>query len=270
MAEPPRASTFELAAPGSTPPSQTATTCLDVALALSAVCLLPLCCRKLLESCGAALPLLLYYGLYCVLIVRWRRGTFGYSPPWNLVPWRFPPNSLQRCRSYKLVAAFCVLLAVQACAQVASFETIQVDQDASWTQAGFLCTLLVWAPANSMLEQLSWLYCFDAFDKYGLSEVPFSMGRRLAQSTLGLLACLALVGSIHVFFWTKFLPDYVRVEPQHTVLFTSRFVVTPGYILVREWSQSMTPVAMVHILSDVCLVLGSRYDLLPRLFRPLP
>ena len=63
---------------------------------------------------------------YCVLIVRWRRGTFGYSPPWNMVPWRYPRNSLQRSRSYKLVAAFCVLLAVQVVAQVASFETIQV------------------------------------------------------------------------------------------------------------------------------------------------
>ena len=113
----------------------------------------------------------------------------------------------------------------------------------------------------------------DAFGRFSFEADPDASGRsgqcrRWLQTALGTVACLAFVGQIHVLFWTKFLPAYAETQPHKTILFASRFVVTPGYIALFDWTGSVTPAFVIHVLSDICLVVGGRYDLVPRLFTP--
>ena len=93
------------------------------------------------------------------MIVRWRRGTYCYSIPAFLAP-----SSGLGLSTRLLQSALCmVVLGVQSIAQWSSFETIVPDSAPSRTESGFWATLFVWAPINSLLEQLLWLYIYEAF-----------------------------------------------------------------------------------------------------------
>lgn len=80
---------------------------LDLGLALIATFLLPIACWLLLDWSGAFLPLILYYGVFCVAIALWRKKSFDYVRP---VSW-----------SFKL---FIGLLALQIFIQTIAYLTI--------------------------------------------------------------------------------------------------------------------------------------------------
>ncbi len=58
---------------------------LDLVLALVATFLLPLACWALFDWSGALLPLVLYYGVFCVAIVLWRKKSLEYVETGELV-----------------------------------------------------------------------------------------------------------------------------------------------------------------------------------------
>jgi hypothetical protein len=99
---------------------------LDLGLALIATFLMPVACWLLLDWSGALLPLILYYGVFCVAIVLWRKKSLDYVRP---VSW-----------SFKL---FIGLLALQIFIQTIAYLTIIPVND-PWE--GVLLTLLIWVP----------------------------------------------------------------------------------------------------------------------------
>src|SRR5450756_1845534 len=54
---------------------------LDLGLALIATFLLPIACWLMLDWSGALVPLILYYGVFCVAIVLWRKKSLDYVRP---------------------------------------------------------------------------------------------------------------------------------------------------------------------------------------------
>jgi hypothetical protein len=54
---------------------------LDCLLALLIAFGLPVACGLLYPVTGALVPLILYYGLCCTGVVKWRRGTLEYHRP---------------------------------------------------------------------------------------------------------------------------------------------------------------------------------------------
>ncbi|MCB0160745.1 MAG: hypothetical protein KDD83_21580, partial [Caldilineaceae bacterium] len=103
---------------------------LDLALAVLLALGLPLAAAWLLDvTGGAAAGLALYYGVCCVAIVRWRRGTLGYH---RVVRW-----------PWLLFAASLITPALIATLNWQFLPRV----DAPWL--GVLLTLLIWAPLNA-------------------------------------------------------------------------------------------------------------------------
>jgi hypothetical protein len=214
---------------------------LDLVLALVATFLLPLACWALFEWSGALLPLLLYYGIFCVAIVLWRKKSLEYERP---VSW-----------SLKL---FIALMAVQIVTQTAAYMTI-ISSDDPWE--GVLLTLLIWVPLNAAMEQLLWVYIFDAF------ETRWTERRaRFIGGVIGMLLSIIFVGMIHVLFWAEFLPTFESVTPWSQIFLASQFIITPGYLLLYRRTGSMWPLFLIHIVSDATLVIAGTYSIWPYLW----
>ena len=213
---------------------------LDCLLALVIAFGLPVACGLLYPLTGALVPLALYYGLCCVGVVKWRRGTLEYRRPKT---WAFP--------------IFLTMIAMQLIQQIIGFVLVQPIPSPS--AVGMLLTLIVWAPLNALMEQLSWIYCYDAFASRFTKK-----NQRIMGNIIGLVLMLSLVGLIHVLFWAKFTPAYL-VSSSFFVFTALQFATTGLYIVLYRKVHSMIPLALVHIISDVGLVLVPGFSILPYL-----
>jgi hypothetical protein len=213
----------------------------DIALALGATFALPVACGFLLRETGALLSLALYYGVFCVGVVLWRKGSLEYHRP----------------RSWAL-RLFLLLLTVQVVAQVCGGLTIVPRND---PLVGVILTLLIWAPVNALCEQLLWVYIFEAF------ATRFSEGaKRITGTVVGVLMTLTFVGLIHAIFWGEFLPSFESTFPYFQIFFAAQFVMTAGYLLLYRRTGSMVPLFLLHIIADVTLVLAAMYSIVPDLW----
>ena len=216
-------------------------TSLDLGLALIATFLLPIACWLLLDWSGAILPLLLYYGVFCTAIVLWRKKSLDYVRP---VSW-----------SFKL---FIGLLALQIFIQTNAYLTVIPVND-PWDRV--LLTLLIWVPINAAMEQLLWVYIFDAFETRWTER-----RKRFIGGVIGMLMAVLFVGLIHVLFWSKFLPSFESITPWSQIFLIAQSVITPGYLLLYRRTGSMWPVFAIHIIADAVLVLGAMYSIWPALW----
>src|SRR5271157_320829 len=184
---------------------------------------LPIVCGLIYPLTGALLPLILYYGVCCVGVVKWRRGSLEY---------RYPQN-------WALLVFF-GMIALSVLQQVIGlvFTTPQAYHDL----VGVLLTLFIWVPINSCMEQLSWIYCFDAF------ATRFPDGRKkVSFNVIGVVIMLMLVGLIHAFFWAKFTPAIGTSPSSIVIFFALQFIITPLYIVLYRKTHSMVPLALVHV-----------------------
>lgn len=125
---------------------------------------------------------------------------------------------------------------------------------------GVFISLVVWAPINALMEQLSWIYCYDAFASRFAKK-----NQRILGNIIGLVLMLSLVGLIHVLFWAQFTPAYSATSSFFIVFMTLQFATTVLYIILYRKARSMIPLALVHIISDVGLVLIPGFSILPYL-----
>jgi hypothetical protein len=214
---------------------------LDCLLALLIAFGLPVACGFLYPVTGAIVPLVLYYGLCCIGVVKWRRGTLEYRHPKT---WALP--IFLTMIAMQLIQQFIGLVLVQ---RVLSPDTV-----------GVFISLIVWAPLNALMEQLSWIYCYDAFASRFTKR-----NQRIIGNIIGIILMLSLVGLIHVLFWAKFTPAYSATSSFFLVFTVLQFATTGLYIVLYRKAQSMVPLALVHIISDVGLVLVPGFSILPYL-----
>lgn len=214
---------------------------LDLMLAVLIAVVLPPATAWLLEvTGGAAAGLVLYYGVCCVGVVLWRRGTLGYHPvaqwPWLL---------------------FGISLITPAL--IATLNAFYLPRvDAPWL--GVLITLFIWAPLNAAMEQLSWFYVLDAW------RFRWRTGAlRWVGLTVGIVLLLALVALIHIFFWSRFLPTSQESAPDWAQAAQQLFYypLVLSYWFLYHRSRSMWPTFVVHFLVDAQLAILARYSILP-------
>lgn len=218
-------------------------TFLDIAIALLATFFLPIVSYFLFIKFGALIPLILYYGVFCYLIVYWRKGSFHYHKRFSL-----------------LTNYFIVFLVFELFLTLISTQTYTFTDD--FNLFGFLVTLLVWAPINAFSEQLSWIYVYDVFDKL----LNTKYGQRVGI-VIGLIFYFSIIGLIHIFFWASFLfeAETLKVYPWSQLLLSGQFVVATGYLVVYKKSKSMWPVFFLHLVTDVTTVLLTGYSIIPDL-----
>jgi hypothetical protein len=213
---------------------------LDLLLAAAiALGLPPLAAALYTLTGGIAASLVLYYGICCVGIVWWRRGSLGYSRPR-----RWPWGLLGLC------------LVVPVALAIVNAGTLP---DAHAPLLGVSLTLAIWAPLNAALEQLSWFYVLDAWRTRWTGRVS-----RWVGLAVGILLLLILVGMIHVVFWTRFLP-VAQPGPLSWLIIPLNFALTGAYAALYYRSGSMWPVFVVHLLADLQAVVLGHYSLLPYL-----
>jgi len=213
---------------------------LDLALATAVALGLPPAAAWLEERTGGAgTSLILYYAVCCVALVRWRTGTLDYRwpPRW---PWEiFLPSLLLPLASAAI--------------------NREALPDAGASTAGLWLTLLVWAPLNGALEQLSWFYVLDAWRNRWRDGAARWLGLGV-----GVLLLLALVGMIHALFWSRFLP-LAEPTPLSRFVIPLNVLLTLAYGLLYYRTRSMWPVFVVHLLVDLQLVLLANYSIVPHL-----
>jgi hypothetical protein len=224
-------------------------TSLDLILATISALAMPIVAGYLFDFTGALVPLAIYYGLFAVLIVRWRRGSLGY---------RIQRGNIQTQFKSYLTPLFGVLFLLQTVLVIISwFTLIRVE---ILNPLGWILTLAIWAPINGFSEQLIWLYAFDSFAEY-YKEGP----KRSIMVFIGGALYLALIGMIHVLFWAKFLLEssYVFIFTQ--IFFIIQFIIPIGYIFLYRRTGSMWPIGIIHVFLNLAGVLFSGYSILPHL-----
>ena len=213
---------------------------LDLLLAsVVAVGLPPLAAWLFGVTGGAFASLILYYGIACVLLVLWRKGTLDYRQPTRW-PW----------------ASFAAGLALVAIITATNWDAYP---DYGATRIGLLLTALIWAPLNGAMEQLSWQYVLDAWRNRWPAGWPRWLGL-----AIGIILMVTLVTLIHVLFWSLFLPakragGIVWLTPVLNTLLTG------VYVLLYLQSRSMWPTFVIHTLVDLQLVLLANYSIVPHL-----
>lgn len=213
----------------------------DLFLAIGSTFGLPLLASFLLAETGAFLPLSIYYGVFCFGIVKWRKKTLDYHMP--------DSSSLP---------LFLLVLLVQI-GRIISSSLMYSPLEVS-TFFGFLLTLILWSPINAISEQLFWIYVYDAFAQY------YDTGwKNQIFNGIGLILYLTLVGLIHILFWSKFLFEPNKIFPWYPLFFLFNFVISFSYLLLYRKSDSMVPVAVIHLLTDVSAVYFTRYSIIPYL-----
>ena len=189
---------------------------------------------------GAIGGLLVYYGLACILLVYWRKGTLDYRLP-SSWPWG--------------LFLFSLLLPL---ANAAINWGNLPNYSASFT--GVLATALIWAPLNGALEQLSWLYVLDAWRNRWRSG-PL----RWVGLAVGILLLLSLVTLIHLLYWSRFLP-LAQPNAWSWAAIPLNIILTAAYVLLYYRARSFLPVFIIHFLVDLQLVLLAHYSIIPDLF----
>jgi membrane protease YdiL (CAAX protease family) len=215
------------------------TTNLDLILSVVTAFGLPFACAWLFGASGGAWSgLLLYYLGACIVLVWWRKGGFDYHWPQRW-PWGW-------------FVAGLVLTAIITLSNWGAYP----DYGAS--TLGLWLTLLVWAPLNGALEQLSWQYVLDAWR----NRWPSGWQRRVGLF-VGIILILALVALIHILFWSLFLP----LKQSSTAWLTPvlNIFLTVVYVMLYLRSRSMWPTFIIHTLVDLQLVALANYSIWPDL-----
>ncbi|MHA1906914.1 MAG: hypothetical protein ACW98Y_06445 [Candidatus Thorarchaeota archaeon] len=225
-------------------------TYLDLILAALAAIVMPIVAGLLFNATGALIPLLLYYGVFCWVIVRWRRGAVGYE---------IKRGELRKQFAGYVSVVFVIILSLQLV--LIGIEWITSQQLSDFNLLGFIITLVVWAPVNAFSEQLIWIYTFDSYAEY-FKEGP----KRNGMIALGGLLYIVLIGIIHALFWGLFL----TTEGQYMFPFSELFipiqvVISIGYIFLYRKAKSMWPLALVHVLINIAAIIFSGYSILPYL-----
>ena len=222
---------------------------IDLVIALIAALAMPVIAGYLFDLTGALIPMIIYYGLFAILIVRWRKGSLDYTIQWG--------NVRKQFRSY-LNPLFISLFLLQGVLVITSwFTLIRIDP---LNPVGWILTLTIWAPMNAFSEQLIWLYTFDSFAEF------YKEGRkRSAMILIGGGLYIALIGLIHALFWGKFLLESSYVFGFTQVFFIIQFIMPIGYVFLYRGTGSMWPVGIIHLLLNVTGVLFSGYSILPYL-----
>ena len=211
---------------------------IDCLLALVIAFGLPVACGLLYPMTGALVPLAVYYGLCCAGVVKWRRGTLEYRRPKT---WA--------------ISILLTMIAMQLIQQIIGLVLVQPAPNTD--TIGVLITLIVWAPINALMEQLSWIYCYDAFASRFTRK-----NQRILGNIIGLTLMLSLVGLVHVLFWAQLTPAYSATSSFFLVFMALQFATTGLYVVLHRKTNSMIPLAIVHIISDVGLVLIPGFSIL--------
>ncbi len=222
---------------------------LDLIIAVIAAILMPMAAGFLFDTTGALIPMAMYYGLFAILIVRWRKGSLNYELERG--------NLRNQFRSY-ITPLFILLFVLQGILVITSWFT--VIRHSVVDPMGWILTLLIWAPMNAFSEQLIWLYTFDSFAEY------YKEGRRRSvMIIIGGILYLTLIGMIHALFWGKFLleSNYVFIFTQ--IFFLIQFIMPIGYIFLYRRTGSMWPIGFIHLFLNFTGVLFSGYSIIPYL-----
>jgi len=222
---------------------------LDLVIALIASILLPIAAGSLFDFTGALIPMAMYYGLFAVAIVKWRKGSLDYQIRKDA--WR------TQFRAY-LTPLFFVLFLLQSVLVLSSWFTLNRVEPVE--PSGWILTLIIWAPINAFAEQLIWLYTFDSFAEYFKEGVM-----RKVLTVIGGILYLTLIGLIHAFFWGKFLLGSEYMFPFTELFFVIQFIMPIGYIFLYRRTGSMWPIAIIHLFLNLTGILFSGYSILPYL-----
>jgi len=222
-------------------------TYLDLVLATLAAIGLPFAAAFLFIATGALIPLILYYGVFCVGVVRWRRGALGYEAN---------RGELRKQFTSYVSSIFIVLLTLQLI--LVGFEFITVQQVSGFNLLGFILTLVIWAPVNAFSEQLIWIYTFDSYAEF-FNEGP----KRKVMIVIGGLLYVVLISLIHVLFWILVLPEGQYVFPFSELFVPIQTVISVGYIFLYRKSKSMWPLGIIHVLINITAIALSGYSMLP-------
>ncbi len=191
----------------------------------------------------------MYYGLFAILIVRWRRGSLNYELQKGNLKTQF--------KSY-VTPLFIVLFILQGVLVVTSWFTLV--RRGFLDPIGWVLTLLIWAPINAFAEQLIWVYTFDSFAEF------YKEGRkRSIMVIIGGALYLAIIGLIHALFWGKFLLESNYVFGFTQIFFIIQFIIPIGYIFLYRRTGSMWPLGFIHVFLNLTGVLFSGYSILPYL-----
>lgn len=222
-------------------------TYLDLVLATLAAIGLPFVAGYLFLATGALIPLILYYGVFCWAIVRWRRGTVGYEINRGAIRKQFV--------SY-VGSVFIVLLMLQLI--LIGFEFITFERVSDFNLLGFILTLVIWAPVNAFSEQLIWIYTFDSYAEF------FNEGaKRKGMIVIGGSLYIALISLIHLLFWVLVLPEGQYVFPFSELFVPIQTMISIGYIFLYRKSKSMWPLAIIHVLINITAIALSGFSILP-------
>ena len=204
---------------------------------------LPFLCHFLYQRSGALLPILVYYLVFCVGLVKWRKGSLDYRFPKNLVS-----------------VLFVILLILQIAHFLVSNQIAIPVKD--FSLAGFLLTLFIWCPVNGFMEQLLWIYIYDAF-----ANRSDNKNLKILFSGLGIVFYWTFIALIHIFFWIEFLMKFNTTPPYFAIFMVLQCPLTIGYLIIYRKTKSMWPIAILHILQDMGGVLLTKYSILPYLFK---
>ena len=224
----------------------------DLIIATMMVLILPISLRFIEQSVGAAFPLLLYYGC-CIFLVYDRKKTFDY---------RMPKMDDRRWIYFVFILSL-ILVMVQL---ILVFDIVIPSNDKGWQW-----TLCIWCPINSSLEQLLWIYIFDAFYWFDIDGTfpQYRESRHLQWifRGLGWIMCLAFVGMINVLFWMEFGIEFDHNRTAEYAIFLSiKFITIFGYVLLFQMTESMLPLLVLHLLTDCVSVISARYSIVPSLW----
>ena len=222
-------------------------TYLDLVLATLAAIGLPFAAAFLFNATGALIPLLLYYGVFCWAIVRWRRGAIGYE---------IDRGEIRKQFASYVSSIFVILLILQLI--LIGFEFITFQRVSDFNLLGFIITLVIWAPVNAFSEQLIWIYTFDSYAEF-FKEGP----RRKLMIAIGSILYITLISLIHVLFWILVLPEGQYVFPFSELFVPIQTLISIGYIFLYRKAKSMWPLGIIHVLINVTAIALSGYSILP-------
>jgi hypothetical protein len=222
-------------------------TYLDLVLATLAALGLPFAAGYLFNTTGALIPLILYYGVFCVVIVKWRRGALGYE---------INRGEIRKQFTGYVSSIFIVLLTLQLV--LVGFEFITFERVSDFNLLGFIITLVIWAPVNAFSEQLIWIYTFDSYAEF-FKEDP----KRKVMIGIGSLMYVALISLIHLLFWILVLPEGQSIFPFSALFILIQTMIAIGYIFLYRKSKSMWPLGIIHVLINITAIGLSGYSMLP-------
>jgi hypothetical protein len=222
-------------------------TYLDLVIATIAAIGLPLAAGFIFNVTGALIPLIIYYGVFCWGIVRWRRGVLGYE---------LNRGAFRKQFAGYLSSIFVIVLILQLI--LVGFEFITAQQVSDFNLLGFIITLVIWPPLNAFSEQLIWMYTFDSYAEF-FKEGP----KRKGMIAIGGLLYVTLISLIHLLFWILFLPEGRYIFPFSELFVPIQTGIAIGYIFLYRKAKSMWPLGIIHVLINIASIALSGYSILP-------